>query len=131
MIEELKKDQNISLLYTSHNMDEVTRICDEVIFLDKGKIVAHDSPLGLTKRIKNTVLKLTFDGSKEVVERFLEDSKQKFNFTHEFSVEVNTGEKQIPKLIFGLSGAGVWITDIEVKKPTLEDFFLQIARGEK
>ncbi len=131
MIEELRKNQEISLLYTSHNMDEVTRICDEVIFLDKGKIVAHDSPLGLTKRIKNAVLKLTFDGSKEVVENFLRSSKQKFNFTHDFSVEVSTGEKQIPKLIFGLSDVGIWITDIEVKKPTLEDFFLQIARGEK
>jgi hypothetical protein len=36
---------------------------------------------------------------------------------------------QIPALIFGLSEQGIWITDIEVKKPTLEDVFLRIARG--
>jgi hypothetical protein len=39
-------------------------------------------------------------------------------------------EKNIPALIFDISRTGVWITDIEVVKPTLEDVFLQIARGE-
>jgi len=131
MIENLRKDRDLSLLYTSHNMDEVTRICDEVIFLDKGKIVAQDSPLGLTKKIKNVTLKLTFDGDKTKVENFLKIEKQKHIFNKNFSVEITTTEKQIPKIIVSLSKIGIWITDIEVQKPTLEDFFLQIARGEK
>ena len=48
-IEGLRKERPITILYTSHNMAEVTRVCDRVIFLDKGKIVAEDTPLGLTK----------------------------------------------------------------------------------
>ena len=35
------------------------------------------------------------------------------------------------EIIFDLSKLGIWMTDIEVKKPTLEHVFLQIARGEK
>ncbi len=127
-IEQLKKSSEITILYTSHNMDEVARICDEVVFLDRGRIVAHDTPLGLTKRIKSATLRLTFDGEKRKVERYLKTRKQPFSFVKEHVVSISTKEKLIPKLIFGVSQAGIWITDIEVKKPTLEDVFLQIAR---
>lgn len=47
----IKHERNISILYTSHNMGEVTQMCDRVIFLQKGKIVASDTPLNLTKTI--------------------------------------------------------------------------------
>jgi len=130
-IEEKRAQLGISILYTSHDMEEVTRVCDEVIFLDHGKIFAQDTPLGLTKRIEMATLKLTFDGEKETVESYLNEQKQNFEFSHKYAVSVKTKERQIPKLIFGLSEAGIWITDIEVKKPTLEDVFLHIARGGK
>ncbi len=131
LIEEFKKTKNISILYTSHDMDEITRICDEVIFLDKGQIIVQDTPLGLTKRIPNARLKVTFDTEKNIVDKFLQTEKQNFSFQTNKIVIINTQEESIPKLIFSLSKAGVWITDIEVEKPTLEDFFLQIARGGK
>ena len=60
---------------------------------------------------------------------FLKKEKEEFVFTHNYSVTIKTKEKSIPKLIFGLSEENIWITDIEVKKPTLEDVFLKIARG--
>ncbi len=129
LIEDLKRKQNISLLYTSHNMDEVARICDRVIFLDKGNIVAEDTPLNLTKRIGQAVLRLSFDGSKENMVKYLDSHNQKYKFINNFIVSIVTEEKMIPKLIFGISKTDLYITDIEVQKPTLKDFFLQIAKG--
>lgn len=129
LIQDLKKSRNISLLFTSHNMDEITRICDRVIFLDQGKIVAEDTPLNLTKRLSDAKLIIAFDAKKEIVEKYLTSEKQIYSFMNKFTVVIETEEKLIPKLIFGLSKADIWITDIEIKKPTLEDFFLHIARG--
>ena len=129
LIEEARRASGVSILYTSHRMDEVNRICDEVIFLDRGRIVAHDTPLGLTKRIDAAQLKLTFDGERRVVEAFLVERGQRHGFPQPHVVSIDTTAAQIPALIFGLSERGVWITDIEVKKPTLEDVFLRIARG--
>lgn len=129
LIEELKKSRNISLLFTSHDMDEITRICDRVIFLDRGKIVAEDTPLNLTKRIKTAKLMLSFDAKKETMKKYLESHKQPFHFINNFQVEITTEEQHIPSIIFGIKNEDIWITDIEVKKPTLEDFFIQIARG--
>jgi len=129
LIEDFKKNRGLSILFTSHKMDEVTRICDEVIFLDRGKVVAQDTPLGLTKRIGAVQLKLSFDGDKKLLENYLIEESGDFSFPQNFVVVINTEEKLVPKIVFGASKTGVNITDIEVKKPTLEDVFLQIARG--
>ncbi len=130
-IEELKKSRKITLLYTSHNMDEITRICDKIIFLDHGKIVAEDTPLNLTKQIKTSTLKLTFDGKEGEMEKYLKSQKLKYEFYNKYIVKITIAEKQIPSVIFGISKTDLWITDIEVQKPTLEDFFLHIARREE
>ncbi len=128
-IEDLRKKNHITILYTSHNMQEVTRICDRVIILNHGKIVAHDTPLGLTKRFQSAQLKLTFDEKKNLIESYLTKEKLVFQFDGDHMIYITTEESDIPKIIFDLKKIGIWITDIEVKKPTLEDVFLQIARG--
>ncbi len=127
-IEDMIKKRNLTVLYTSHNMNEVTRICDDVIFLDHGKIVAHDTPIGLTKQIPQAELRLTFDNEQKVVEDFLKGLNLKYTFENSSSVIIETHEERIPKIIFGMSKTGVYMTDIEVKKPDLEDVFLHIAR---
>ena len=60
IIEDLKKSHKISILYTSHNMKEVDRICDRIIFLDHGKIFAEDTPSGLTKKMEAVSLEEAF-----------------------------------------------------------------------
>jgi len=75
LIERLRKSRELSILYTSHDMEEVTRICDEVILLDHGAIVAHDTPLGLTKRVSNAQLKLIIEGDRSAAENFLKERK--------------------------------------------------------
>ena len=130
LIEEIRRTAGVSILYTSHRMAEVTRICDEVIFLDRGRIFAQDTPLGLTKRIRSAQLRLTVEGDRDTVAAFLTERTQGFRFTQDHRVVIDTTEQRIPELIFGLSERGVWITDIEVEKPTLEDVFLKIARGD-
>jgi len=129
LIEDLRRKRNLSILYTSHNMDEVTRICDWVIFLDHGKIVAEDTPLGLTKRITTAKLQLTFDGDMRVVQKFLDGGRQAFTTPSPSVVVIDTEEEKIPQLIFRMSTLGPTMTDIDIKKPTLEDVFLNIARG--
>lgn len=127
-IEQLKKERDLTLLYTSHNMSEITRICDDVVFLDHGKIVAHDTPLGLTKRITTAELRITFDTGREKIEKYLTDEQQKYEFKGDHTLVLTTEETKIPATIFDISKIGIWITDIEINKPTLEDVFLHIAR---
>lgn len=130
-IETLRKERNISILYTSHNMNEITRICDEVIFLDRGKIVAQDTPENLTKSISAATLQVTFREEIPGLRTYLTEHKLNHSFPAPLSIAVESTDHDIPGLLFDLSKTGIWITDIEIKKPTLEDVFLQIARPDK
>lgn len=50
-LKKIQKERNLSILYTSHNMQEVERMCDRIIFLHHGKIVANGTPIDVTKKI--------------------------------------------------------------------------------
>ena len=128
LIEQLKHERGLSILYTSHNMAEITRLCDSVIFLDHGKVVAHDTPQNLTKRITKATLRLTVSGNSDALGAHLRAHDQSFQLIGTTIFEISTEENLIPDLLFGLSHLGVAITDIEIKKSTLEDVFLRIAR---
>jgi ABC-2 type transport system ATP-binding protein len=129
LVESLQKKEGVSILYTSHNMEEVERICDRVMFLDHGKILVEDTPLGLTKRIGNSTLILTFDGEREPVQKYLDEGAYSHIFPRSHMVEISVAEKDIAKLLFGFTKYKIWITNIDVEKPDLEDVFLSIAKG--
>lgn len=131
LIEDLKKERNLSILFTSHNMNEITRICDEVIFLDQGKIVAQDTPMNLTKKINQASIQLIFDKGKEKIEQYLTSHNYDYQILDGHTAVIDTEENLIPKILFGISKTGIYITDITIQKPTLEDVFLQIARKER
>lgn len=129
LVQTLQKKERVAILYTSHDMKEVEDLCDRVVIMNKGKIVAEDTPLGLTKRIGTAVLILTFDGKKEKVEQYLKRHECTYMYPRDHVIELKLPEKKIPEILFGIGNAGVVITDIDVQKPNLEDVFLSIAGG--
>jgi ABC-2 type transport system ATP-binding protein len=129
LIERIQKERNISILFTSHKMDEVERLCDRVLFLQNGKIFADDAPENLTKNIKHSNLSLVYRDSKDLVEKYLIEQSLKHTFKPHNGVDILLDEQLIPKTLFGLSQEGIWISDIEIQKPNLEDLFIYIARG--
>ncbi len=129
LVLDLQKHEKVGILYTSHNMEEVERLCDRVIFLYHGKIIAEDTPLGLTKRVGDSTLTITYDGEKKPVEEYLKRKGHEYEFPRVQVVSVKASEKDLPAVLFGLSSDGVWLTNIEIEKPDLEDVFLSIAGG--
>lgn len=129
LIQSLQKKEKVTLLITSHDMAEVEELCDRVIFMDHGKIIAEDTPLGLTKQIEASKLTITFDGPQSPMETFLKKNTYTFDFIRPQVVSIALPERDIPKVLFGLSGRKIWMTDIDIQKPNLEDVFLSIAKG--
>jgi ABC-2 type transport system permease protein len=129
LIESLRASRDLSIVYTSHQMDEVTRICDEVVFLDHGRIVAQDTPAVLTRRISNAQLRVRFTGPENRIAAALQPRFADVSIRESNVVVVNTEEHLVPQAIFAIGDAGIQVTDIDIRKPTLEDVFLQIARG--
>lgn len=118
---------NIPLLWTSHNMAEVEEVCDRVIFLNKGKIVAEDTPEGLAKRIKKCRVNLLITDKKEEFRKLVQKHLWLVNMEKRyFTVELN--EDDIASLIQLLVTEKIPYSEISIEKPTLEDFFISVAK---
>jgi ABC-2 type transport system ATP-binding protein len=50
-LEAIRRERGLTILYTSHNMAEVEQMCDRVVFLHHGRVVAEGSPLEVSRRI--------------------------------------------------------------------------------
>lgn len=50
-LKKIQQERDLTILYTSHNMDEVERLCNRIIFLNKGIIAAEGSPVEVTKQV--------------------------------------------------------------------------------
>ncbi|MBI5127017.1 ABC transporter ATP-binding protein [Candidatus Roizmanbacteria bacterium] len=117
---------NVSIIWTSHNMAEVEEVCDRVVFINHGKIIADDTPEKLAKTIEicHVVLNVP-DGLKRTIE-VCENKKVDYKLKGR-GIVIDLKEKDIPVFLHELMDRGVVYDQISIDKPTLEDYFLQVA----
>jgi ABC-2 type transport system ATP-binding protein len=127
LIEELRSSRQLSILFTSHNMAEVERVCDYVIFLDHGKIVSEDTPTGHIKQFGDEEVILTFAGQRTDVSEILDSRHVEHTFAGK-TVHFKVESKAVATIVGALDRAGISIAEVEVIKPDLEDVFLDVAR---
>ncbi len=129
ILHERKKFQ-VSIILTSHNMAEVEEVCDRVIFLDKGKIIADNTPEKLAQSIELAHIDLLItDGLKRTVE-FCKKNKYEYKEEGRY-LRVDIAERNIAQFLQELANIGVAYDQISIDKPTLEDYFLQVVSRRK
>src|SRR3989338_1268718 len=85
----------VSIIWTSHNMAEVEEVCDRVIFINKGKLIADDTPDNLAKTIETSHVELYVkDGLKRTIE-ICEKTKKVYRLEGR-NIVVDLKEKEIP-----------------------------------
>lgn len=131
VIRQLRSEENVSIVFTSHNMEEVTRLCDRVMFLRSGTVETIDTPVGLTKKIKHSTLSLLFQGPTTVVQKYLASTQYAFAMVGKQQVEIKVPEDEIPAVLFGFKKHAIFITHISIAKPTLEDVFLAMVQKQQ
>jgi ABC-2 type transport system ATP-binding protein len=131
MIERLREERGLSILYTSHNMDEVARICDDVIFLDRGRIVKQDTPQNLTAELQRTSLIVSFRNvPAHSVSTNVSTTGLPFRFDAEHTATVDLDVTEVPAVLERITAVpNIEISDIEIRKANLEDVFLDLTRS--
>lgn len=118
----------VSMLFTSHNMAEVTELCDRIIVLRNGEIVANNTPELLAATISHVKVQLLVTAN---IDRLTEHlTKNSFEYTqeeHNF-IEIKVEEHCVAQLLCACSRAGIEYSQISIDKPTLEDYFVALTR---
>jgi len=122
------KDRGTSILITSHNMDEVTELCDRVLVLKNGTIIADNTPEQLAQSTSKARVHLTISQGLEHATAYLTESRTTYQAQGaQLTIEVD--EHAIAQLLTNLGQRQVSYSQISIDKPTLEDYFLSIAKN--
>lgn len=120
------RKQGMTILLTSHNMAEVEEVCDRVLFINQGVIVAEDTPEQLAKKVRQIRVNLMMkDGQKRTM-KFAEKAGFPMVTSGRY-VTISVDEQDIAYLLAGLAELGVSYSEISVDKPTLEDYFIKMT----
>lgn len=130
LIRQLGKDHTI--LLSSHILSEVSELCDEVMILSKGKLVARDTPEKLGEMLgSGNRLYMQVEGSEAEVRAVLQSAGMveklllKTLDTRRISVELEADDAVKERIFYAFAEAKLLIREMRTEKMTLEEIFLE------
>jgi ABC-2 type transport system ATP-binding protein len=124
-IKKMVREEKVTIILTTHYMEEADMLCDRIGFITNGKIIALDSPSKLKQEIGGDIVKITFKDRIPLDKDFT-----KFDFVHKVEQRENSViiymekvNSNLHMLIKDLDG----VQTIEYRKPTLNDVFLKLS----
>jgi lipooligosaccharide transport system ATP-binding protein len=120
------KEQGVTLVLTTHFMDEAEQLCDRLVVMDKGAIMAEGTPQGLIKEYSSKeVLEVRFgsDRNKEVAPQLAKMCERMETLPDRILMYTEDGEK----LLEQIAAAKMHPTTSLVRRSSLEDVFLRLT----
>lgn len=139
LIRELAKKHTIIL--SSHILSEVSAVCDHIMIISKGKLVASDTPEGLVTRLKGgRQLMMSVQGEQSELEEILQSIEQ----IKDYSIQPSKAEGCVSAIIrtqeqddirvelfHRLAAADLPIMELSLSEKSLEDVFLELTGEEE
>ena len=125
----------LTVFFTTHIMEEVEYLCDQLAIINKGKIMAIDTPAGLKQKyggIKAVEIKLRetkAQSTLEVLRPFVGDSTIETPSADTIRISSAEAQDMLIKIIEALAKNAIQIESVSVNPPTLEDVFLTVVNG--
>ena len=125
-IKKINQEQKLTIILTTHYMDEADFLCDRIAIIDQGKIIALDTPEKLKEILGGDVVSLETsetDKFKELLDK-LEGVKEVKVLDKKLNITVDNGSKLIPKIFHLSNENNITVDSVTVKRPSLEDVFI-------
>ena len=121
-----------TVLLTTQYLEEADRLSDNIVIIDKGKVVAEGTARSLKSKTGNNVLEVhienigDIDKAAEVLQKFNPHIARNLGLLG-MSLKAEEGTKQLIEAGREIDSAGLKISDIELRKPTLDEVFLTLT----
>lgn len=129
MLGNIKSKRQLTILITTHYMDEADRLCDRIAIVDHGKLVALDTPMSLKASVPGSnVIEAQFDNAPPDWEQRLHALDGVTSVQHEgagmFRVLTGNGSRTTTELVETAVAAKVGVKSLSVQNTTLDDVFV-------
>lgn len=120
-------DQGVTVVLTTHYLEEAETMCDEIAIIDQGRLVACGETKGLIRKLDEKTLKVT---TIEPIERLPEDLVAlgaTLVDAHHLEVNYRPSQMLVGEILEKLSKAGLTIRDLATAEADLEELFLRMT----
>src|SRR5947199_9941828 len=129
MLTNIKSHRQLTILITTHYMDEADRLCDRIAIVDHGKLVALDTPAALKSSVPGSnVIEAQFEHPPADWEQKLHSLNSVTSVQHEgagmYRVLTGNGSRTTTQLVEMAVQAGVDVKSLSVQNTTLDDVFV-------
>ena len=125
----LLNNQGVTIILTTHYLEEAEEMCDRIAILNKGNMVALDSTKNLLDRIQTKKITFKTDKKIDIKEGDLESLKIVSKSENEICVSYEKSKINIEELIYLIKKNDVKINDISTDDGDLEDVFLRLIKN--
>jgi len=129
-VESLNRD-GLTVLYTTHYMEEAERLCHRVAIIDQGRIIALDTPQALIDSLGGGTVVLGIpDGTPSAIDqtlRALPDVLDVSRVDHQIKVRAAHAQRALVNVIDALNVADLSISSLDILEPNLESVFLDLT----
>jgi ABC-2 type transport system ATP-binding protein len=121
----------MTILLTTHYLDEADRLCERIAVMHRGEIVACDSPAALRGAFGSEVLELRVEGDgQEPLARLRADGlADDYAFAVGSTVTIPVRERTSNELVLKVEGYGITTAAVTTRPPTLDDVYLRLTGG--
>ena len=129
-IKKLNKEGGVTIILTTHYMEEADFLCDRIAIIDYGKFVAMDTPGRLKDTLGGDVVSMEVEGNVDDLVGQMKNFDWIKNLTRvdeTLSLTMEKGERRIPELIQAAQKKEVKVTCVHLRKPSLDDVFLHFT----
>ena len=129
-VEELNR-QGMTVIYTTHYMEEAQRLCHRVAIVDLGKLIALDTPTGLIRNLGGGLILVGLgEGQAEAVAREvagLPAVKAVTPVDSQLKIEANQVQEALMGILDATGRLDARVTSLEILEPNLESVFLHLT----
>jgi len=130
LIEEIRA-QGVTILLVTHFMDEAEQLCDRLAIIDRGKIIAVDSPVGLVNKVQ-VGQRIRFRPSTPLEERLLTNLPEVSSVGRNYDEVMVTGTGDMLQAVTSvLARHQITPLELRMERPTLEDAFVALMSGKQ
>ena len=125
----LLNNQGVTIILTTHYLEEAEKMCDRIGILNHGELVALDTTKNLLKRIQTKKVNFTTDKMVNINNDSLESLKIISNKQNQLNISYEKSKINIEDIILYLKEQNVKIVDISTDDGDLEDVFLRLTKS--